>query len=42
MKGNIRYREGVGKNINNSIRLGVNKVLDCHPDSRSQPSPSRY
>jgi hypothetical protein len=31
MKGNIRYREGVGKNINNSIRLGVNKVLDATP-----------
>ena len=31
MNGNIRYREGVGKNINNSIRLGVNKVLDATP-----------
>ena len=31
MEGNIRYREGVGKNINNSIRLGVNKVLDATP-----------
>jgi hypothetical protein len=31
MKGNIRYREGVGTNINNSIRLGVNKVLDATP-----------
>ena len=31
MKGNVRYREGVGKTINTSVRLGVNKVLDATP-----------